>query len=138
MWSLKGREIRISIINGEINDEPIDTPIKFLAYQKKDIEMLRQVLIEHIEKYFEKLSEEYKEAFDYIALDIIDIINKGFGVEENIESKFGYEIREEKTANGKVYAVYRVKGNTGWFIFKTKDKEKAEKIVNFLERMEDD
>ena len=54
-----------------------------MFYSKKDIEILRQKLICDIEKYFEKLSEEYKEDFDYIALDIIDIINKRFGINKN-------------------------------------------------------
>lgn len=92
-WSLKGKLVhyvinvedgRKSHIEESRNLDSEKWKILSSFYPKKDIETLRQKLIEDIQQYFDKLSEEYKEDFGYISSEIIEkIINKRFGVEKN-------------------------------------------------------
>ena len=84
-WSLKGKEVKISIEEGEINDiHPIHTPIIFRGFPTKDIKTLHQKLIENIDKRIAKLEN----VCPYPAGEIIElnltkkIINYLFGVEE--------------------------------------------------------
>ena len=71
-WSLKGKEIRVFVEYGDGVDD---------MYPKRYIETLRQKIIKDVEEYFAKLSKEYGEDFSYVSIEVIEIINRRFGVD---------------------------------------------------------
>lgn len=82
-WSLKGRKIYyvINIEDGRkshIKENKLDEKMKIISsfYSKKDIETLRQKLIEDIKEWSNQFwkSHHYEE-------ELIEIINKRFGDE---------------------------------------------------------
>lgn len=75
-WSLKGKEIRILVEYGDGTDD---------MYPKRDIQTLRQKLIEDFNKFIEYIMN-YPHEIAGTSKRHIEIINKRFGIDE-VEEK---------------------------------------------------